>query len=116
VLPAVETPAEERATIINRASRSAEIHALAVCLGGEQKYRIPGRRIGHNAMSVRLDFVSLFRVENKTLITSTALSASVAGHVGLSFETKLHSRLPNQLSECHSTARWRRRLGQTSLM
>jgi len=84
VLPAVETPAEEGATIIDRASRIAEIHALTVRLGGEQKYRIPRRLIRHNVMTVRIHLVALFRVEKKTLIASTALSASVAGHVSLS--------------------------------
>jgi hypothetical protein len=34
-------------------------------------------------MPVRLDFVSLFGVQNKTLIAWTALNTAVAGHVGL---------------------------------
>jgi hypothetical protein len=83
VLPAVETPAEEGAAIIDRASRSTEIHALTV-LGGEQEYRLPRRPIRHNAMPVRLHLVSLFRVEEKTLITPATLDAPVAGHVSLS--------------------------------
>jgi hypothetical protein len=82
VLPAIKTPAQEGATLIDRASGSAEIHALTVRLRGEQKHRIP-RRTRHNAMPVRLDFVSLFGVENKTLIASTALDTPVARHVGL---------------------------------
>ena len=84
MLPAIETPAKQGATIIDRASRSAEIHALTVRLGGEQEYRVPSRLIGHHVMPVRLHFVALFRVEKKTLITSTALGAPVATHVGLS--------------------------------
>jgi len=84
VFPAIETPAEQGAVIVDRASRSAEIHALTVRLGGEQENRIPRRPIPHNAMPVRLDFVALLRVEKKTLITFAALGASVAGHVGLS--------------------------------
>jgi len=84
VLPAIETPAEEGATIIDGASRSAEIHALTVPLGGEQKHRIPRRLIADNVMPVRLDFVALFRMEKKTLIATTTLSAPVAGHVSLS--------------------------------
>jgi hypothetical protein len=83
VLPAVETPAEEGAAIIDRASRSTEIHALTVRLGGEQKYRLPRRLIRRNAMPVRLHLVALFRVEEKTLITSAALGAPVAGYVSL---------------------------------
>ena len=84
MLPAVETPAQQRAPIIDRASRSTEIHALTVRLGGEQRYQIPRRQIRHHAMPIRLDFVSLFRVENKTLITPAALCAAVAGHADLS--------------------------------
>ena len=83
MLPAVETPAQQGAAIIDRASRSAQIHALTVRLGGEQKDPIPRPGIRHNAMPVRLDFVSLIRVQNKTLITSAALCAPVAGHPGL---------------------------------
>ena len=84
MLPAIETAAEEGATIIDSASRSAQIHALTVPLGGEQKYRIPRHLIPDNVMPVRLNFVALFRMEKKTLIASTALSAPVAGHVSLS--------------------------------
>jgi hypothetical protein len=84
VLAAIETSAQERATIVDRASRGAEIHTLTVRLGGKQKHRISGHRILHNAMPVPLDFVSLFRVENKTLITPAALRTSIAGHVALS--------------------------------
>jgi hypothetical protein len=51
---------------------------------GEQEHRILRRSIIHNAVPVRLDFVSLFRVEDKTLIASAALCAPVAGHAGLS--------------------------------
>jgi hypothetical protein len=83
VLAAVETPAQERATIIDRASRSAEINALTVCLGGEEEYRIPSRLIPHHAMPVRLHFVALFRVKKKTLIASATLGAPVAEHVSL---------------------------------
>ena len=83
MLPAVEIPAEEGAAIVDRASRSPEIHALTVHLGGEQEYRLPCRLILHNAMPVRLHLVALFGVEEKTLITSTALGAPVAGHLSL---------------------------------
>ena len=84
VLAAIESPAEEGAAVVDRASRSAEIDALAVRLGGEQENRIPRRAIGHHAMPVRLDFVAPFRVEKKALITFAALGAAVAGHVRLS--------------------------------
>jgi hypothetical protein len=83
VLPAVETPAEKRATIIDRASRSAEIHALAVRLGGEQEHRIPRCLIPHNAMPIRIHLVALFRVEKETLIASAALRAPITGNVSL---------------------------------
>ena len=43
VLPAIEAPAQQRAAIIDRASRSAKVHALAVRLGGEKKHRISRR-------------------------------------------------------------------------
>jgi hypothetical protein len=88
VLPAIETPAQERATIIDRAPRSAEIHALTVRLGSEQIYRIPSRQIRHNAMPVPRDFVSLFRVEHKTLITPAALRTPIARHIGLSVQNQ----------------------------
>jgi hypothetical protein len=84
VLPAVKTAAEKRAAIIDRASRSTEIHALTVRFGGEQKYRIPRHLIPRNSMPVRLYIVALFRVKEKTLIASAALRAPVAGHVGQS--------------------------------
>jgi len=57
---------------------------VTVRLGGEQENRIPCRLIIQHVMPVRFDFVTLFRVEKKTLITSTALGAPVAGHVSLS--------------------------------
>jgi len=84
VLPAIEASAQEGTAIIDRASRSAEIHALTVRFSGEQKHRIPRRPIRNNAMPVQLDFVSPFRVENKTLITPAAFGTPVAGHIGLS--------------------------------
>ena len=83
MLAAVETPAQERATIIDRASRSAEIHALTVRLGCEQEDRIPSRLIRHNTMPVRLHFVAAFRVKKKSLVASATLGAPVAGHVSL---------------------------------
>ena len=83
MLPAVETAAEKRATIIDRASRGTEIHALTVCLGGEQEYRIPRHLIRRNAMAVRLYIVALFRVKKETLIASTTLRAPIARHVSL---------------------------------
>ena len=83
MLAAIETAAQKGAAIVDRASRSAEIHALTVRFSGEQKYRIPRRRVRHDTMAVPLDFVSLFRVENKTLIAPAALRAPVAGHASL---------------------------------
>ncbi len=77
-------PAGERAVIINRASRSAEVDVLTVRLGGEEEYKIPRRLIRHNAMPVRLHFVALLRLEKETLTAPTALGAPVARHVGLS--------------------------------
>jgi hypothetical protein len=52
VLPAVETPAEDRATIIDRASGSAEIDAVTVLVGGEERHGIPRRPVRHDAMPV----------------------------------------------------------------
>ena len=83
MLPAIETPAEEGAAIIDRASRSPEIHTLTVRLGREQEYWLPRRLIRHNAVAVRLHLVALFGVKKKTLIASTALGASVAGNFSL---------------------------------
>lgn len=83
MLPAVETPAEEGAAIIDRASRSSQIYTLTVRLGSEQEYRIPCLPIARYAMPIRIHLVTLLRVEEKTLITSTALGAPVAGNVRL---------------------------------
>ena len=84
MLPAIETPAEKGAAIIDRASRRAQIHALTVRIGGKQEHRIPSRLIPRDAMPVRLYFVALFWVKKEALIASTALRAPIAGRVGLS--------------------------------
>jgi hypothetical protein len=83
VLAAIEAPAQDRAAIIDRASRSAKIHALTIRLGGQQKHWISCGPIRHNPMRVRLDFIPLFRMENQALITPAALSTPVAGHARL---------------------------------
>lgn len=83
MLPAIETPAEERTAIIDRASRWAEIYAVTVRIGGKQEYRIPRRLIYQNVMSIRLHVVALFRVKKETLIAFATLGARVAGHVSL---------------------------------
>jgi hypothetical protein len=83
VFPAVETPAEERATIIDRASRSAEIDALTVRLRGKQEYWIPRRLIRQNFVPVRLHCIALLRLKKETLIASAALGAAMTGHLSL---------------------------------
>ena len=83
MLPAVETPTEERAAIIDRASRGAEIHALTVRIGGKHEYRIPRRLICQNVMPIRLHIVALFRVKKQTLIAFATLGACIAGHDSL---------------------------------
>ena len=83
MLPAVETPAEERAAIVDGASRWAEIYAVTVRIGGKQEYRVFRPRICQNLMAIRLDIVALFRVKKETLITFATLGARVTGHVSL---------------------------------
>jgi hypothetical protein len=83
VLPAVETSTQQRPPIVDRASRGTKIDAVAIRFSGKQKNRISRHRIDNNAVTVRLDLISLFRVENKTLITSAALCTSVARHAAL---------------------------------
>ena len=84
MLPAIEAPAQQRAAIVDGASRRAQIHALAVRLGGEQEQRIPRRLVRHHPMPVLFDLVAVFRMKKEPLIASTALGAAVTGHVGLS--------------------------------
>lgn len=46
MFPAIETPAQQRPPIIDRAASGAEIDALAILFRGQEKDLIPGRRIG----------------------------------------------------------------------
>lgn len=84
MLPAIETPAEQRTAVVNRASRSALIHALTIGFGGKQKYWLSRRRIRKGTMPVLLHIVTLFGMQEEALITSTALGAIAAWHISLS--------------------------------
>jgi len=83
VLSAVETPAEERTTLIDRASRSPQIYALTIRFGGKHEYRISRDLIRESAMPVRLHVIPPPGVKKKTLIAFTTLGAIAARHVSL---------------------------------
>ena len=80
VLAAVEGAAEERAAIVDRASRSAKIDALTARQGGKQEDRFPRRPIRHHLMLVGIHCVAPFRMKEQTLIAVAARGAAVAGH------------------------------------
>jgi len=70
--------------MVNSAARRAEIHAVAVRLGGKQVYRIARRLVGQDVVPVRFHFVAVFWMKEKTLIAPAAFCAAVAGYFGLS--------------------------------
>ena len=73
VFPAVETPAEEGAAVIDRASRGTKIDALAAPARWRADIESSRRPIHHNLMPIRIHFVAMFGVKKETLIASAAL-------------------------------------------
>jgi hypothetical protein len=78
VFPAVETAAQMRAAIIDRASRGAEVHAFPVLLRGKKKNRIAGIGVRADPNLVGLHGVTLRRMQKERLIAPAAFDTTPA--------------------------------------
>ena len=78
MFPAIESPAQQWAAPVDRATCLPEIHARAVRPGGEKEQWIARRPIHHHPMPVRFHVVALFRMQKKTLIAGAARGAPAA--------------------------------------
>ena len=83
MLPAIETPAQKGPAMIDRATGSAQIHALAVLLRGQQENPVAGIRVSCHPNLVRFHLVALPGMQKQRLFAPAALGTAVAGHFRL---------------------------------
>jgi hypothetical protein len=78
MLAAIETAAEQRPPLVDRAAGRPEIDACAFRVSRQSKNLFPGFTIREALKPIRLDIVALLRMQQEKLFTAATLGATVA--------------------------------------